>query len=92
MSPLKDHCPSLGSFCALRLGVRGGCIDTVGWAELIANWPGTRCSRPGRETRRVTVSFQCSCMLEMEIQLQLAEASPLVFYTTVGASDTQLLD
>ena len=40
-----------------------GCIDTLGWAELIANWPGEGRSRPGRETR---VSLQCFCMVDME--------------------------
>jgi hypothetical protein len=58
-------------------GCIGGCIDTPGWAELIANWPGERCSRPGRETRVSLCTVFLHAGDKKMQQLQLAEASLL---------------
>ena len=73
IGPIRQLTSYQQHLCALLSGLLGGCIDILGWAELIANWPGTSKgrSRPGRETR---VSLQCSCVLDMESCCQCHEA------------------
>jgi hypothetical protein len=41
MGPICQLTPYQQHLRALLSGVLGGCIDTLGWAELMANWPVT---------------------------------------------------